>query len=408
MATVHYLYRSTREKGLLEVRLQHLNLIWTAKSKIEVTKTFWNTQRKIKTRDIAIKNEQIRVSKECSELENFIIGSLKGTVPEALPKDWLKGILNPTDKTVNKVIPTTLVDYIDYYIEYERHAKRTESTKKRFNVIKNKLQRMEEWRKRPILIKEIGIDFLNEFIDYCLLQNYSQNTIQRDFVFIKTFCIHARGLGLETHLHLNNKQFKVSKAPVDKIYLTLEEIDIIQKIEGLSESLKNVRDWLVISCFTAQRVSDFMRFNSSMIRTENGVRKLQFKQQKTEKNMTVPILPKVTEILAKNNGEFPTPISDQKYNDYLKELCEIAGFTQKVKGSKMIEVNGNFRKVEDYYRKCDLVSSHIGRRSFATNFYGEIPTPILMSVTGHTTENMFLEYIGKSKDDRSLELIKYF
>lgn len=407
MATVYYLYRSSKEKGFLEVRLQHLQLIWHAKSKIEVTKTFWNDQRKIKTRDINIKNEQIRVSKECSELENLIIGSLKNTVPEALPKDWLRGLLDPSD-TKTMAIPTTLVDYIDYYVQYGRHTKRTESTKKRFNVIKNKLQRMQDWRKRPILIKEVGIDFKNEFIDYCILQNYSQNTIQRDFVFIKSFCVHARGLGLETNLQLDNKEFKVSKESVEKIYLTLEEIDIIEKLEGLSDSLKNVRDWLVISCFTAQRVSDFMRFNSSMIRIVNDQKVIEFQQQKTEKKMSLALLPKVIEILDKNNGEFPYPISDQKYNDYLKELCEIAGFTQKIKGSKLIETNGTFRKVSNEYRKCDLVSSHIGRRSFATNFYGKIPTTYLIYVTGHSSEEMFLNYIGKSNKDLALEIINYF
>lgn len=50
-------------KGLLEVRLQHLQLIWTAKSKIEVTGDFWNNQRKRNSRNIDVRNEQVRVEK---------------------------------------------------------------------------------------------------------------------------------------------------------------------------------------------------------------------------------------------------------------------------------------------------------------------------------------------------------
>ena len=63
----------------------------------------------------------------------------------------------------------------------------------------------------------------------------------------------------------------------------------------------------------------------------------------------------------------------------------------------------------DYkYEKCELVSSHIGRRSFASNNYGIIPTSFLMYITGHTTEGMFLTYIGKSNKDIAMELTSYF
>jgi hypothetical protein len=55
-----------------------------------------------------------------------------------------------------------------------------------------------------------------------------------------------------------------------------------------------------------------------------------------------------------------------------------------------------------------LVSSHIGRRSFATNNYGRIPTSLLINVTGHSTEGMFLEYIGKSNTEKAIQLAEYF
>ena len=36
------------------------------------------------------------------------------------------------------------------------------------------------------------------------------------------------------------------------------------------------------------------------------------------------------------------------------------------------------------------------RRSFATNYFGKIETPILMEITGHSRESTFLEYVGKN------------
>jgi hypothetical protein len=108
---------------------------------------------------------------------------------------------------------------------------------------------------------------------------------------------------------------------------------------------------------------------------------------------------------------FPYAISDQKYNDYIKTVCEIAEITQIVTGSKLIETkpkSGIFRKVSKEYRKCDLVSSHIGRRSFATNFYSKIPTSLMINITGHSTEQMYLVYVGKSSQDLAKETFKYF
>ena len=120
---------------------------------------------------------------------------------------------------------------------------------------------------------------------------------------------------------------------------------------------------------------------------------------------------KLLEILNKRNGRFPPPLSDQKYNDYIKTVGRIAELTYKVKGSKKTETKPNskiYRKETGLYEKCDLISSHIGRRSFATNFYGQIPTTYLIYVTGHSTEAMFLNYIGKSNKDLAMELTKYF
>ena len=53
------------------------------------------------------------------------------------------------------------------------------------------------------------------------------------------------------------------------------------------------------------------------------------------------------------------------------------------------------KKLGGLYPKCDLISSHDLRRSFATNYFGKIATPILMQITGHSKETTFLSYIGQ-------------
>ena len=110
--------------------------------------------------------------------------------------------------------------------------------------------------------------------------------------------------------------------------------------------------------------------------------------------------------MKKYNGNFPRKISDQKYNEHIKKVCEAAEINEPTHGIKFDHETK--AKVEKEYAKWELVSSHIGRRSFATNNYGKIPTSFLMYITGHTTEAMFLTYIGKSNKDIAMELTNYF
>jgi len=112
--------------------------------------------------------------------------------------------------------------------------------------------------------------------------------------------------------------------------------------------------------------------------------------------------------LEKNGGKFPEPQTDQYYNDYIKEVCKLANITEKIKGSKRIKTENGYRKKQGIYPKNELVTSHIGRPSFATNFYGKIPTNYLIYITRHSTEQLFLTYIGKSNKDLAKEIFNYF
>lgn len=92
--------------------------------------------------------------------------------------------------------------------------------RKKSNVVKNKLIRLQKNRKKTILIKDVNDKFKNEFVNYCTEQGYSQNTMQRELVMIKTFCKHARYLGLEVHQQMDG--LRLDRQKVKSIYLTLD------------------------------------------------------------------------------------------------------------------------------------------------------------------------------------------
>lgn len=419
MATVNFLYRSTKEKANLHLRLLYrfneTDFVFGANTKFEVLKDYWNKQHKKKSKDIDISNRQTEVNTELNKIENHVLNAFNSVNPDEINKEWLQTQIdyyyNPPQQA--EKLPTELNKYLLHYIDAKR-TEVTESTIKKCNVIKQLLTRYQSHYKKNLLLTDIDTNFKTHFENYCLSNGYAPNTIARTIRFIKTICKHAKSNGLETSYQLDSIKVKYHK--IESVYLTVNELEAIEKTSDLTEHLDNARDWLLISCYTGQRVSDFMRFTKEMIRFEKnkeGVLKplIEFTQKKTGKEMTVPLSQKVMDILGKRNGEFPRAISDQKYNDYIKIVCREAKITQKVNGSVISETapeSGIYRKETGVFEKCDLVTSHIGRRSFATNNYGIIPTSFLIYVTGHSTEAMFLNYIGKSNKDIAMELTNYF
>ncbi len=420
MATVNFLYRSSKDKANLILRLlfrhEDSDYVFGANTKIEVSKDYWSKQHQQKRpKDIDVSNKQNEINNELNRIENHVLKAFNNAYFSDLNKTWLQTQIDSYYNPAKEVesLPNELVKYFDKYIEFRRNEV-TVSTIKKCNVIKQLLIRYQNSYKKILLVIDIDNSFKRDFENFCLTNEYAPNTIARTIRFIKTICKHAKSNGLETSYQLDSIKVKYHK--IESIYLTEDEIITIDKKNDLPEYLHNAKDWLLISCYTGQRVSDFMRFTKDMIRYEknkDGVLKplIEFTQKKTGKIMTVPLSQKVMDILNKRNGEFPRAISDQKYNDYIKEVCQQSKLTHKINGSKKSETAPKskiYRKETGIFEKWELVTSHIGRRSFASNNYGKIPTSFLIYITGHSTETMFLNYIGKSNKDIAMELTNYF
>jgi integrase len=402
--------QSKNNPAVIYIRLRDgRNTDVKAKTNYHIDPELWDSKEQRPSKK-ALKNiDYANLDTDLQDLKNNLLkeyNKSKGVV--AIDLNWLNDFINPPQQV--EKLPEKLIDYLDKYTEYKKREVK-ESTLKKCGVIKQLLLRYEADRKLTLYIKNINLHFKNDFENYCISEGYALNTIARAVRFIKTICNHAKANGVETHYQLDGVKAKYLK--VDNIYLNETEIQQIENIapEKLTEGLENDRDWLLISCYCGQRISDFLRFHKSMIRYEknkNGDLKplIEFTQVKTGKIMTIPLHHKIMTILEKYDGNFPRKISDQKYNDNIKTVCQLAEINKSTHGVRFDPETKT--KVEKDYEKWELVSSHIGRRSFATNNYGTIPTSFLMYVTGHATEAMFLTYIGKSNKDIAMELTNYF
>lgn len=410
MISLVFAYRSTKKEADLRLFCRAESFACYIPTKIRVEKEFWNKHKD----GVQFKGDNLETSNyitsETTALKKHIQSKIDKAAPSTISKDWLKKVVheyyNPPQPANVEVIPHMLIGYWDYYLRLRRNEV-SKGYKKLFGTVKEKLKRFEQFKTKPTEIKDVDDSFKADFIEYCKANNYSQSTIRKDLKTIKTVCRHAKTKGVEVSPELDNLKAKNGKTP--KIYLSFDELEKIKAVGGLTDYLDNARDWLLISCYTGQRVSDFMRFNKSMVRHTNGKAFLDLKQVKTGKDITVPLMPEVLGILDKRGGEFPRPISDQRYNEWIKIVCKKAGFTKKIQGRIATNVNPDpkgksvIRNVSGKYEKWKLVTSHIGRRSFATNYYGKLPTTYLKNITGHGSEAQLLQYIGKTSKDTAVE-----
>ncbi|WP_430816587.1 phage integrase SAM-like domain-containing protein [Carboxylicivirga sp. RSCT41] len=310
-----------------------------------------------------------------------------------------------------------LLTYLQYYIEYlPSHIKKngqrglSKNTIQKFNNLKNRFADFQKAKRNRFNLADITPDLIAQFDKYLRKNGYSDNYIGTLTKDIKTLGKHARKEGFKVSNQLD--YITAVKAETYKVILTLDELEKIKNTTFERDALDNARDWLLIGCFIGQRVSDLLRLTADNVVSKGGLLMLELTQQKTGNKVILPLQDQVQEILQKRSGQFPRKISDQKFNTYIKELCKQAEIKTPTKGTikQEVKINGKktFRNVSGVFPKHELITSHICRRSFATNYYGDIPTPLLMSATGHTTENKFLIYIGKSATDQAHQLAEYW
>lgn len=403
MASISFILRTKKNPAPVYIRLRHGRQIdLKLKTPYHTDPNRWSVKKGLSK---GITASEKNLNTDLEKLKVKIFENLNGANDaDLITRDWLESIMFPT--AAKSPASDKLTDFFDTYIE-RRKSECSTGFIKRMKSIKRFIQRMEAHYKETYRIADVDADFKYKLQTYAESQGYSHNTIVGFFNKTKTVCNHAaNNSGGKIQVSPDLNKITANYKPTENIYLSFAELDKIKAL-NLSERLDNARDWLLISCFTGQRISDFMRFSNEMLRTENGTLLIEFTQVKTRKKVAIPVHPEVKQIIEKRGGKFPKAISDQRYNDYIKEVCKSADLNELKHGRKR-QPGKNSPTVEGMFPKHELVASHIGRRSFATNFYGQIPTAILTAATGHATESQFLEYIGKSETERAKELAKYW
>ncbi|WP_430827189.1 phage integrase SAM-like domain-containing protein [Chryseobacterium indologenes] len=358
-----------------------------------------------KTRALFLENREVNA--RLQDLTKKIEKAFKEADGVKFNTEWLKAVINPPVVEEN-TIPDDFVSFCPLFVEQKKHEISKGYTIK-INCLKRIIEEfLKHSKKKTLKFGEINLKFKVDFEKYCYeVMGYSVNYTSTNLRLLRIIAYHAERNGIKLH-----SQIKLVKSKEEKVIfqiLTPTELELIEKHNFEDAELDNIRDWLLISAYSGQRISDFMRFNVEMLTNEKLENEqegyfLNFIQDKTGHILHLPVHPKILEILNKRNFEFPSKYDEDKYNLLVKTVCKDAGITEVCYGG----IEKEKRKVFANYPKHELVTSHIGRRSFASNNYGKIPTPLLMTATGHKSEAMFLRYIGKVDNQQSHALASYF
>jgi len=418
MATIKFQLRGKKNPANITVRLSAgRGKIFRAKTGYSIDRKKWNEDNNLPKQggDTEQKNLKTRLV----DLSNRIEKRLNEAAPKGIDIDrtWLQQQIDDFNNKVKTTDADRLINCIQNYIDYlprkkQKNNKRgaTIGTIRKHKSLKVKIENFEAYRKKTIAVKDVGLKFIEELEKYFYdVDQLGTNTVGNYIKYLKTVCTWAANeKGIPAHPQLNRiKSYGHEGA---KIFLSFNELETINNKTFEREALENAKDWLIIGCYIGQRVSDLLTLTSDNITVRAGLELIELTQKKTGKRVAIPLHPKVNEVLARNNGKFPYKISDQRFNEYIKDVCKEAEINEPVKGGKMVtdENTKKTRKQFGTFPKHELITSHVCRRSYATNFYGEMPTSWLISITAHATENQFLEYVGKPAIDTAQQIAEFY
>jgi integrase len=413
MATLKLRLRNENEKSNIYVyySISQKIRLWRKTGFVVNYKDWSSEKEQTKLKDAESKKINIRLS----ELKIHLEKTYNNAVSEGVEftGDWLQLQIdifnNKTPVVALDVLTNSIQKYIDEAPYKENQKKELGLSAGRIaniRLFKNTIERFESemLKSKSILIKDINLKFVETYKIWLFSKKYSTNYVGKNIANIRTICIDASKNDIETSTQLKNiKGLSEKKPPEQIVYLSEDEQETIKNTPLLREALINARKWLLLGCLLGQRGGDLLNITADNIKELNNIKIIKLKQQKTGKIVAIPLLPEALEII---ESGLPYKISLARFNEYIKDVCRIAGIDTPTVGRK--KQKNNAPTIKKVFAKWELISSHVCRRSFATNFYGRIPTPVLMNITSHGSERMFILYIGSTTYDNAYQMLEYF
>ena len=292
----------------------------------------------------------------------------------------------------------------------------------------SQIEEYEKVRHRKLGFDDVTIDFYEDWKRFFIKKDYSPNTIGRHVRNLKIFMFAADDMKLTTSQEFKSSRFTADREDVENVYLTDERVsqmyefnptnrrqldnliaqapeDEQDRLRELTEKvtsrklLEEAKDIFVVGCLTGQRVSDYKRIGLDMIEVlRDGRRYIRLEQEKTGKEVYLPIDERVPLILKKYGGQLPK-VYDQHLNERIKIVGRLLGWTE---DAGLTERHG-LLEIKSQKKFYECIKTHTARRTFATNAYKRgVSLSSIMAVTGHSSEQMLRKYLKLDNKERAI------
>ena len=336
----------------------------------------------------------------------------KFEVEEIMPTpEQIKEAFNALHKPIEEVkqrksTPNAFYKAFDEFVrDCGRQNDWTDSTYEKFAAVKNHLMNFRDG---------LTFDFfdekgLNDYVTYLRdVREMRNSTIGKQLSFLKWFLRWAFKKGVHQNNAYDSYKPKLKSTQKKIIFLTWEELNKLREFEipAAKQALDRVRDVFLFQCFTGLRYSDVFNLRRSDIKGDH----IEVTTVKTSdsliielNNHSTAILDKYKDVAFEDDKVLPI-ITNQKMNDYLKELAELAGIDEPV---RQTYYRGNER-IDEVTPKYALLGTHAGRRTFICNALAlGIPPQVVMKWTGHSDYKAMKPYIDIADDIKANAMSKF-
>ncbi|NMA74232.1 MAG: site-specific integrase [Bacteroidales bacterium] len=347
-------------------------------------------------------NKEIQTKEEAIDTA-FKKFEFKGRVPNRKElRDTVNYLLGKNVGAPRELI-TVQDAFSAYLLDLSNMKTLSYSTYAKLKSVRNILREFDA----DLRLDELTKSKLDDYVAYLMTDRGLQNTtIKKNLTFVRTFlkyCDERRIIDTDWKTH--NIELKVV-AGKNVIFLNLEEFNRIYdfKFPEDKKYLERARDVFCFQCLTSLRYSDV----SQLVKNDIDGMVMNVVTEKTDKVLQIPLNSKALSILDKykdfDDSKALPVVSNQKMNDYIKEVCYLAGINQNVTKTYF---KGKER-ITETYKKYELISTHTARRTFICIALANGVTPeTVMRITGHTDYKSMQPYIDVT-DKAKIEAVSIF
>lgn len=290
----------------------------------------------------------------------------------------------------NEYIRSTIFELYDTFLKYQERKFEPLTVKKQKTLKNLLLEYCSSKNLKTLYLHDINLKFYDDFSTFLeQTKNHSKSTISKYQASLKTFMqflTDKMELNKE-EIHKNFKRESTRTTGGSTVVLLKEHIDKLKKWKTNNERYDLVRDLFLFQILTGVRYSDLVNINKSYVINNS----LSFDMYKVNQRVTIPLHLHAKKILIKYDYKLGERCKTlQNYNKDIKEVCRLAGLTDKIKTLK-IKLN---KKVNEDDELWQLVSTHVGRTTFITNcLIAGISPFIVKDYTGHTSIDTLSVYV---------------